>query len=239
MKAVILAGGRGTRLAPFTYVLPKPMMPIGDKAVLEILLRQMKRGGINHVVLTVGHLAGLMQAFFQNGEQFDLDITYSFEPKPLGTAGPLALVPGLDKTFLVSNGDVLTLLDINEFFTFHHQQGGICTIAVHERQLHVELGVIEQNNGDYQITGYIEKPTLEYKVSMGLYIFEPRVLDYIPKDEYLDFPNLVHKLLEAGERVIGYPFDGYWMDLGNPEDYAQANRDFEKMRSYFLPEMYS
>lgn len=239
MNAVILAGGRGTRLAPFTYVLPKPMMPIGDKTVLEILLRQMKRGGINHAVLTDGHLAGLMQAFFQDGLQFDLDITYSFEPKPLGTAGPLALVPGLDEAFLVSNGDVLTLLDINEFFAFHHQQGGICTIAVHERQLHVDLGVIEQKNGEFQITGYIEKPTLDYKVSMGLYIFEPRVLDYIPKDEYLDFPDLVHKLLDAGERVIGYPFDGYWMDLGNPEDYAQANRDFEKMRSYFLPEDYS
>ena len=236
MKAVILAGGRGTRLAPFTYVLPKPMMPVGDKAILEILLRQMKRSGINHVVLTVGHLAGLMQAFFQGGEQFDLDITYSFEPKPLGTAGPLAMVPGLEDTFLVSNGDVLTLLDIEEFFAFHRQQGGICTLAVHQRQLHVDLGVIQQDEDDFRITGYIEKPTLDYKVSMGMYIFEPRVLDYIPHNEYLDFPNLVLKLLAAGEKVVGYPFDGYWMDLGNPEDYAQANHDFEKMRAQFLPE---
>lgn len=237
MKAVILAGGRGTRLAPYTYVLPKPMMPVGDKAVLEILLRQMKRSGINHVVLTVGHLAGLMQAFFQGGEQFDLEITYSYETQPLGTAGPLALVPGLEKTFLVCNGDVLTLLDINEFFDFHHQQGGICTIAIHQRQLNVDLGVIEQSDEDYRITGYIEKPTLDYQVSMGLYIFEPRVLDYIPQGEYLDFPNLVHRLLAAGERVVGFPFDGYWMDLGNPDDYAQANRDFEKLRSQFLPEL--
>ncbi len=236
MKAVILAGGRGTRLAPYTYVLPKPMMPVGNKAILEILLRQLKRGGINHVVLTVGHLAGLMQAFFQGGEQFDLDITYSFEPKPLGTAGPLALVPDLQDTFLVSNGDVLTLLDINDFFTFHREQGGICTIAMHARQQRVELGVIEQNEDDHRVTGYIEKPTLNYMVSMGMYIFEPQVLNYIPKDEYLDFPDLVHKLLAAGERVVGYPFDGYWMDLGNPEDYAQANRDFEKMRAQFLPE---
>lgn len=237
MKAVILAGGRGTRLAPYTYVLPKPMMPIGDKAILEILLRQMKRAGINHVVLTVGYLASLMQAFFQGGEQFDLDITYSFEPKPLGTAGPLALVPGLDQAFLVSNGDVLTLLDIEDFFAFHRQQGGICTLAVHQRQLQVDLGVIQQSEGDFQITGYIEKPTLDYKVSMGMYIFEPRVLEYIPQDEYLDFPDLVLKLLAAGERVVGYPFDGYWMDLGNPDDYAQANRDFEKMRTQFLPEI--
>ncbi|MEA3326754.1 MAG: sugar phosphate nucleotidyltransferase [Chloroflexota bacterium] len=237
MKAVILAGGRGTRLAPYTYVLPKPMMPIGDRAILEILLRQMKRAGINHVVLTVGHLAGLMQAFFQDGQQFDLDIKYSFEPKPLGTAGPLALVPDLDNTFLVSNGDVLTLLDINDFAEFHHQHGGICTIAMHERKHHVDLGVIEQNHDDFLITGYIEKPTLDYKVSMGMYIFEPEVLQYIPKEEYFDFPDLVHKLLAAGERVIGYPYDGYWMDLGNPDDYAQATNDFNKMRAQFLPEI--
>jgi NDP-sugar pyrophosphorylase family protein len=236
MKAIILAGGRGTRLAPYTYVLPKPMMPVGNKAILEILLRQMKRAGINHVVLTVGHLAGLMQAFFQDGQQYDLDITYSFEPKPLGTAGPLAMVPGLDKTFLVSNGDVLTTLDINNFFEFHHQHGGICTIAMHERKVKIDLGVIERNHDDFQVTDYIEKPTLDYCVSMGLYIFEPEVLKYIPQGEYLDFPNLVHKLLDAGEKVVGYPFDGYWMDLGNPEDYAQANKDFERMRTQFLPE---
>jgi NDP-sugar pyrophosphorylase family protein len=233
MKAVILAGGRGTRLAPYTYVLPKPMMPVGDRAILEILLRQMKRAGINHVVLTVGHLASLMQAFFQNGEQFDLDITYSFEPNPLGTAGPLALVPDLDGTFLVSNGDVLTTLDINELIAFHKKQGGICTIAMHERQVKVELGII-QNDENYQITQYIEKPTYDYKVSMGMYVFEPEVLKYIPRGEYLDFPDLIHKLLDAGEKVVGYPFDGYWMDLGNPEDYAQANRDFERMRGQFL-----
>ena len=236
MRAVILAGGRGTRLAPYTYVLPKPMMPIGDKAILEILLRQMKRAGINHVVLTVGHLAGLMRAFFQDGQQYDLDITYSYEATPLGTAGPLALVPNLDKTFMVSNGDVLTLLDFNDFINFHHQQGGICSIAMHKHKVHIDLGVVEQNNGAYVITGYIEKPTLDYRVSMGVYIFEPRVLDYIPKNEYLDFPDLVKTLLANGERVIGYPFNGYWRDLGNPGDYTQACLDFDQMRSQFLPE---
>lgn len=235
MNAVILAGGRGTRLAPYTYVLPKPMMPVGDRAVLEILLRQMKRAGINHVTLTVGHLAGLMQAFFQDGEQFDLDITYSFEPKPLGTAGPLAMVPGLNSTFLVSNGDVLTLLNINDLISYHKQQGAICTIAMHERQTKVELGVIRLD-GDNRVTDYIEKPTYDFCVSMGIYVFEPEVLSYIPQGEYLDFPDLVHKLLDAGEKVVGYPFDGYWMDLGNPEDYKQANEDFERMRSQFLPD---
>lgn len=212
------------------------MMPIGDRAILEILLRQLKRAGINQIVLTVGHLAGLMQAFFQDGQQYDLDITYSYEAKPLGTAGPLALVPNLDETFLVSNGDVLTLLNFNDFLNFHRQQGAICSIAMHERQVHIDLGVIEQNNGEYVITGYVEKPTLDYRVSMGIYIFEPRVLDYIPKNEYLDFPDLVKILLANGERIVGYPYSGYWRDLGNPEDYAQACLDFEQMRSQFLPE---
>jgi len=236
MKAVILAGGKGTRLAPYTYVLPKPMMPIGDKAILEILLRQMKRAGVNHVTLAVGHLAGLMQAFFQDGAQYDLDITYSYETKPLGTAGPLANISGLDQTFLVSNGDVLTLLNIAELVKFHKDQGSICTIAMHERQVHIDLGVIEQNNGEYVVTGYVEKPTLNYRVSMGLYVFEPKVLEYIPQGEYLDFPTLVKTLIANGERVLGFPYSGYWMDLGNPEDYNQACKDFKSMRSQFLPE---
>lgn len=236
MKAVILAGGKGTRLAPYTYLLPKPMMPIGDHAILEILLRQISQAGIKKVTLAVGYLAGLMQAFFQDGSQYGVSIDYAYEENPLGTAGPLAFVKDLSKTFLVSNGDVLTLLDIADFLRFHLEQGAICTIAMHQRQQKINLGVIEQHNGDHRVTGYIEKPTLDYKVSMGIYLFEPRVLDYIPKGQYLDFPDLVHKLLDAGEKVIGYPYDGFWRDLGNQEDFAQACLDFESMRSQFLPE---
>jgi NDP-sugar pyrophosphorylase family protein len=157
------------------------MMPIGDKTILEILLRQMKRAGINHVVLTVGHLAGLMQAFFQDGQQYDLDITYSYEAVPLGTAGPLAMVPNLKKLSMVSNGDVLTLLNFMTCLDFHRQQNAICTIACTSALCTIDLAWIEQNNGDYVITGYVEKPTLNYRVSMGIYIFEPRVLEYIPK----------------------------------------------------------
>lgn len=235
MRAVVLAGGKGTRLAPYTFVFPKPMMPIGDRTILEILFSQMKRAGINHVTLAVGHLAGLMSAYFQDGARYDLDITYSYESKPLGTAGPLANISDLNETFLVTNGDILTQLNIAELFKFHREQGGICTIAMHERKVKIDLGVIELQNC-CQITGYVEKPTFDYKVSMGLYVFEPRVLDFIPKDEYLDFPDLIKKLIAAGERVIGYPYDGYWQDLGNPGDYSQATRDFENMRSQFIPE---
>lgn len=236
MKAVVLAGGKGTRLAPYTRVFPKPMMPIGDKAILEILLCQMRRAGIDDVVLTVGHLAGLMRAFFQDGSQLGLKIGYSYEEHPLGTAGPLALVDGLGQgTFLVTNGDVLTTLDIADLLDFHHQHGGIATIATHHRQVHIDLGVI-QTDGEHTILGYTEKPTIDYHVSMGLYVFEPEALSFIPKGTYLDFPDLVKLMLAAGKKVVAYPFEGYWQDLGRPDDYEQANIDFETMRSQFLPE---
>ncbi len=235
MKAVILAGGRGTRLAPYTKILPKPLMPIGDMPILEVMLKQMKRAGITDIVLTVGHLANLLRTFFMDGQQWGMNIAYSYEEKPLGTAGPLALIAGLDSTFLVANGDVLTTLDFRELTAFHKAQGGIATIAVHQRRVKIDLGVV-QWDGDYRIHGYIEKPVYDYTVSMGIYVFEPRVLEFIPHNVYLDFPELVLKLIAAGEKVVGYPFDGYWMDLGRPDDYAQAAEDFANMREQFLPE---
>lgn len=235
MQAVVLAGGKGTRLAPYTNVLPKPLMPIGNMPILEVLLRQMKSAGIDEVILTVGHLAGLLQAFFKDGSQFGLKIHYSFEEKPLGTAGPLALVPGLQSTFLVCNGDVLTTLDLRELISFHKSNSGIATIAMHHRQVKINLGVIQCNGGN-EILGYVEKPTRDYMVSMGVYVFEPEILNFIPKNNYLDFPDLVQKLLASGKKVYGYPFDGYWQDLGNPEDYQQAQLDFTTMQSQFLVE---
>jgi NDP-mannose synthase len=235
MKAVILAGGKGTRLAPYTRIFPKPMLPIGDKAILEILIYQMRRAGVDEIVLTVGHLAGLMRAFFQDGSQFGVNICYSYEDHPLGTAGPLAAVASLDETFLVTNGDVLTTLDLRELIAFHKENKGIATIATHHRQVRIDLGVI-QTNGDHTIVGYQEKPVIDYSVSMGVYVFEPDVLAYIPKGKYLDFPDLVKILIADGKKVVAFPFSGYWMDLGRPDDYEQANVDFEDKRSEFLPE---
>ena len=235
MKAVILAGGKGTRLAPYTRVFPKPMLPIGDKAILEILLHQMRRAGIDDVTLTVGHLAGLMRAFFQDGSHLGVAIHYSYEDHPLGTAGPLAQVGGLSDTFMVSNGDVLSTLDLSLLIDFHKANGGIATIATHHRKVHIDLGVIEVGS-DNTISDYIEKPTIPYQVSMGIYVFEPKALEYIPRGAYLDFPDLIKLMLKNGERVVAYPFEGYWQDLGRPDDYEQANQDFELMRGQFLPE---
>jgi NDP-sugar pyrophosphorylase family protein len=235
MKAVILAGGKGSRLAPYTKILPKPLMPIGDMPILEVMLHRIKAAGIDQVVLTVGHLSELLRAFFKDGSQLGLDITYSYEQCPLGTAGPIALVCGLDETFLVSNGDVLTTLDLRDLLRFHKEQNAIATIASHHRQSKIDLGVI-QRDGDHQITGYIEKPIYDFLVSMGIYVFEPKVLSYINRDQYLDFPDLVKKLIAAGERVVAYEFNGYWEDLGRADDYERASHDFEKMRTQFLPE---
>jgi NDP-sugar pyrophosphorylase family protein len=234
MKAVVLAGGKGARLSPYTKVLPKPLMPIGDMPILEVILRQMKLAGVTDVVLTVGHLSALLRAFFQDGSQIGLNISYSYEDSPLGTAGPVAFVPGLEETFLVMNGDVLSTLALEKIIQFHKEEKAVATIATHHRQVKIDLGVI-QWDGDARITGYIEKPSYDYSVSMGIYVFEPRVLAYIPKGQYYDFPDLVKALIANGERVVGYRFDGYWQDLGRPDDYASAAQDFDKMRSQFLP----
>jgi NDP-sugar pyrophosphorylase family protein len=195
----------------------------------------MKRAGIEDVVLTVGHLAHLLRTFFLDGAPWGVKISYSYEDVPLGTAGPLSLIEGLESTFLVTNGDVLTTLDLCDLLAFHRSQGGVATIAVHQRQVKIDLGVV-QWNGNHTLSGYIEKPTYDYTVSMGIYVFEPRVMEYIPHNQYLDFPDLVLKLIAAGETVSGYTFGGYWMDLGRPDDYAQAAEDFAAMREQFLPE---
>lgn len=234
MKAVVLAGGKGTRLSPYTKILPKPLMPIGDMPILELILRQIKIAGINEVVLTVGHLSELMRAFFQDGQRLGMQISYQYEDKPLGTAGPIAHVEALGETFLVTNGDVLTTLHFGDLLRFHKDQQAALTIAAHHRRVKIDLGVIEWDDQSV-IRGYIEKPVYDYCVSMGVYVFDQRVIQYIPRGEYLDFPDLVRILLAAGEKVVGYPFEGYWQDLGNPGDYEQATQDFEKMKTEFLP----
>jgi len=236
MKAVILAGGKGTRLAPYTKILPKPLMPVGEMPILEVIVRQLARAGVGEIVLTVGHLAELLRAFFGDGSHFGLKIRYSYEDQPLGTAGPLALVDGLNETFLVMNGDVLTDLNIRDLIRYHREMGASATIAMHQRKVKIDLGVILCDGGT-RVVGYIEKPTYDYQVSMGVYVFEPRVLNFIPRGKYLDFPNLVHKLLGEGEKVVGYLFNGYWQDLGRPDDYEQATVDFNNLREKFLPEM--
>jgi NDP-sugar pyrophosphorylase family protein len=234
MRAVILAGGKGTRLMPYTTVLPKPLMPIGDMPILEVVLRQLKAAGIDRVTMAVGHLAELLQAFFGDGNRLGLPIDYSMEHKPLGTVGPLTLIPDLDSTLLMMNGDILTTLDYRDLIARHRMSGAVATIATYVRQVKIDFGVVEADAADV-LTGYVEKPTLDYRVSMGIYVFEPEVLRYLKPGEYRDFPDLIKTLIGERKKVISYPFPGYWLDMGRPDDYARAVEEFEARRSEFLP----
>lgn len=235
MKAIILAGGQGIRLRPYTTVFPKPLVPLGQKPILDIIIRQLYYYGFQNIILSVGYLAELIQAYFQNGNrQFgDMNIAYVRENEPTGTAGSLGLIPGLDDTFLVMNGDILTSMDYAKFVAYHKEKGGTLTIAMHRKCVKLELGVMDIDQHGF-LTGYREKPQQEYMVSMGIYVYEPRVLKYIESGVFLDFPDLVLRLLEHNEKVVSYPSDDYWMDIGCHEDYAQAQEEFERMKDKFL-----
>lgn len=233
MQAVILAGGKGARLKPYTTVFPKPLMPVGDLPILEVVIRQLKRRGFDEIIMAVGHLKELIQAFFQDGVAWGVDIRYSFEDQPLGTAGPLKLIENLDDRFLVMNGDILTTLDFRAFFEGHAKSDAICTIAAYPKPVKIDLGVLE-TEGSNRVINYTEKPVLRYNVSMGVYAFDKRVIDYIPDHAYFDFPNLILRLIENRQTVRTHPFDGLWLDIGRPEDYEDAVRTFEANRTEFL-----
>ena len=229
MQAVILAGGKGTRLKPYTTVFPKPLMPINDKPILEIVIKQLKSQGFDEIILAVGHLSELIKAFFGDGSKFDIKIKYSKEDTPLGTVGGLGLIKDdLNETFLIMNGDVLTTLNFSDLVNYHKRNGAIATVALNKRIVHIDFGVVKLDNGN-SIVDYIEKPNIDYLVSMGVYIFDKRVLEYIRPNEYLDFPNLVKKLINKGEKVMGYSFDGYWLDIGRPDDYERANNEIDEI----------
>jgi NDP-mannose synthase len=229
VRAVILAGGRGTRLGPYTAVLPKPLMPVGDMPILELLIRQLKGSGIERITLAVGHLASLLMAYFQDGAQLGVSSDYSLEAAPLGTAGPIKLVEDLNETFLVMNGDLLTDLQFAKLVAEHRHSGGIATIGIFERTVTIDLGVIETSGDGHQITNYIEKPTSRFLVSMGVYVFEPAVLDHIPPGVGFDLPDLIKSLLANDRPVTAYLHQGYWLDIGRPDDYKQAQDDAERI----------
>jgi NDP-sugar pyrophosphorylase family protein len=231
MQAVILAGGKGRRLRPYTTVLPKPLMPLGDMPIIEVVLRQLAASGFDQVTVAVGYLAELLMAYCGDGSKFGLKLRYSREEEPLGTAGPLALIDGLrhGDAFLVMNGDVLTSLDLRSLVQQHRASGAVATIATHQRQQQINYGIIESDE-ESRVTAYIEKPVHRYQVSMGIYVLEPTVLDWIPRGRYLDLPDLVRQLMAAGQPVMAYPFDGYWLDIGRHDDYEQAVEEFEAMR---------
>ncbi len=223
MKAVILAGGKGTRLRPYTTVLPKPLMPLGDFPVIEVIIRQLAYFGYRDIILSVGHLAELMRSYCGDGRQWGVTITYSFEEQPLSTIAPLGLLRDqLTETFLVMNGDVLSDLDFRAFEAFHRQKRSLATVATFRRAVTIDFGVIH-TDPDGRIVNFLEKPRYDYFVSMGVYLFEPEILQYVPDHgQPFGFDDLMHTLTRNHGKVYTYPHEGYWVDIGRLEDYEKA-----------------
>jgi NDP-sugar pyrophosphorylase family protein len=233
MRALILAGGKGTRLLPYTAVLPKPLMPIGDTPILEIIIRQLKKYDISEIILSVGHMAGLIETFFGDGKRFGVTITYSMETQPLGTAGPIALIPDFTSTLLVMNGDVLTSMNYRNFIEYHKENKAEMTVGMSTQSYQNPLGYVEHDESNV-ITNYVEKPVYQHDVSMGIYIMEPKILSYIEKGKHLDIPELVNILIAHKQKVGGYHCNDYWLDMGKHDNYNKVNEDFNNHRSLFL-----
>jgi NDP-mannose synthase len=224
MRAVILAGGLGTRLRPYTTIIPKPLVPVGDRPILQHIIERLAAASIHDIDLCVNYLGSLIQTYFAHAAVLpeDVRLRWHWENEPLGTAGALTVVPDLDETFIAMNGDVLTSLDYRELADFHRQSGAALTIAMREKTVNIDLGVIERN--DDVVTGYLEKPTLRYEISMGIYVYEPCALRYLP-DGPCQFPDLVLRLLAAGETVAAYRSRDCWYDIGTPDEYERAVSD--------------
>jgi NDP-sugar pyrophosphorylase family protein len=232
-RAVILAGGKGTRLRPYTVVLPKPLMPIGDYPILEVIVRQLARGGFSRITLAVNHQAELIKAFFEDGSKWNVKIDYSREDEPLGTMGPLKLIRDLPEHFLVMNGDTLTDLDFAGFHERHEKGGDLFTISSALREHLVDFGVLEPDAAGH-LAGFKEKPRLTYEVSMGVYMCSRAVLERIPSGRPYGFDQLMLDLIRTGKPARLVRHTGYWLDIGRPDDYAQAIEDFERLRPRLL-----
>ena len=233
MRAVILAGGKGTRLKPYTTHFPKPLMPIGDMPILEIIIKRLRDAGILDIIITTGHLEQMVRAFFGDGKKFGVSISYSKEDQPLGTAGPLNLIRDkLTETFLLMNGDVLSDLDFKAMIEYHRSRKGDATVALSRRKVHIDYGVVEVDK-DLFFSVWNEKPTIDYLVSMGIYLLEPEALESMPEEGFFNLPDLIVRLKSQNKRVAGYLHHGFWLDIGRPDDYERACEDYEHHRYDF------
>jgi NDP-sugar pyrophosphorylase family protein len=237
MQAILLAGGKGTRLRPFTHVFPKPLMPLGDAEampIIEVVLRQLARFGFRKVDVITGYLTELIEAFCGDGRKFGTRLDYHREVTPLGTAGGLTLVPRPAEPVLVINGDILTTLDFAAMYAFHRSQGASATIASYPREVRVDFGVLEFGDDPHVLSGYREKPVFSFQVSMGVYILDPVAWDFLVPGQSLPMPDLLEAMRGAGHPVHCFRQDCYWLDIGRHDDYATANDIFESRRSSFL-----
>jgi len=235
MRVVIMAGGAGRRLLPYTSVLPKPLMPVGDRPILDIVLRQLKRHGFNRITISVGHLAELIMAFFADGSRWGLSIDYAIEDEPLGTMGPVTQIEGLTEPFIVMNGDLLTDIDYRDLYDHHCRNKTGLTVATYEKPVDISLGVLELDQ-DTQVVGFREKPTLTFTVSMGIYVLSPSLVEVIPKGKHFGFDDLMYAMLASKIPIQCYRHSGLWLDIGRREDYDNATEVFEQSRARLLPD---
>ena len=227
-RAVILAGGKGTRLKPYTIAMPKPLVPIGTTPILEIIIKQLINSGFNHITLSVNHMADFIKAFFGDGSKWNIKIDYSFEEKPLSTMGPLHLIPDLPDNFLVMNGDVLTDIKFGDFLNKHIEQGNIFTISSYQRVVKNDYGVLEIND-DNELRAFREKPETKFDVSMGVYAVNKEVLKTIPKNTFYGFDTLMLDLIDQKRYPKTIVHNGYWLDIGRPEDYEKAVNEYDNL----------
>jgi NDP-sugar pyrophosphorylase family protein len=232
-RAVILAGGKGSRLRPYTVVLPKPLMPIGDYPILEVIVMQLSKNGFTHITLAVNHQADIIKAYFGNGEKWGLRIDYSFENKPLSTMAPLKLIDDLPENFLVMNGDVLCDLDFVNFYNLHSKRDENFTISAFKRSIKSEFGVLKVDS-QQKLTNFEEKPISEYLVSMGIYMLNRRVLDMIPEGVAFGFDDLMYEMIKSETKPYVEVHSGYWLDIGRPDDYVQAIDEFDSIKEKIL-----
>jgi NDP-mannose synthase len=231
-RAVILAGGKGTRLEPFTTVLPKPLMPIGDRSILEVVVRQLADAGFTDLTFAVGYLSHLIEAVFKDGSEYGVSIDYFREASPLGTAGVLAHLDDFDEPFLMMNGDVLTTVDYRALYDAHCEANNALTVATHRRAVRSDYGVLHLDGhsaSTRRVLEWEEKPEHDHVVSMGVYIVDPAVRDHVTRDEPTDLPDVVMRLLDAGEPVGAYGYEGLWLDIGRHDDYQLAVDEYAKM----------
>jgi NDP-sugar pyrophosphorylase family protein len=230
-----MAGGKGSRLYPYSAVLPKPLMPLGDIPVLELLLRQLGRAGVTEAYLAVNHLRHLIEAFFGDGTRIGVKLNYSVEDKPLGTAGPIAAVlDRLGDDFVTTNGDLLTTMDIAAMIRFHRERRAVATVGVYPREVKIDFGLIEVD-ADMRMTAYREKPSYPHLVSMGIYVLNAAQLrNLIERDTYLDMPDLLQRLMVTGDEVHCFRSDCFWLDIGRPDDFARAQELYEEDPQAFL-----
>jgi NDP-sugar pyrophosphorylase family protein len=230
MRAIILAGGKGTRLKPYTITIPKPLVPIGgEMPILEIIIRQLANAGFDHITLAVNHLANLIMAFFGDGSSWNVKIDYSLEESPLSTIGPVTLISDLPDNFIVMNGDILCNLNYLDFYNYHVQSNNDVTVSTFKRESKIDFGVLEYDENNL-IASFTEKPIYYFDVSMGIYCLNRRVVDQLFQGQSYGFDHLMIDGIKNKDKIFVKPFDGYWLDIGRPEDYESANENFEEIK---------